>query len=301
MAVKEFIKLTFLFFTINLFSTSCSHEQNKTDTELYKRLVEELVEDPKKEQPYIYPASIELRAIGKRAWPVLFEHLNDKRRSTAFAEVIPPHDVAHAVYYTLLNQVNCMPPGYYRSKIRRGPTKKYVDYAGRYLDISQKSVQKWLEQRSHLSLNEIKLQSAIWTLNRDNEAGYPDEDEKKRIQGILTKEISRLKKLIQKEKEAFKEPEIAPELVNILNTKIILKIPFNNEEFEMALGFLQNILNQKRFYFINFSNSFPKETFSLKTDNLTVKDFLDEICKQTGVSYKLGKRVILFNYRPSGK
>lgn len=301
MKTNSFFAFSLLLFIMITSLTSCSHSDVNSKAELYKDLVEKLVEDPNKDQQYIYQASLELRAAGKDAWPILFQHLNDQRPSDAFAAVMQPHDVSHAVYYTLLNQVNCMPPGYYRSKVRKISEGKSTSYSGRYLDIDQSKIKEWLEQRSHLSLNEIKLQSAMWTLKKENEAGYPDEKEKNRIQKVLKKEISRLEKLAKREKAGLKEPKLTPELQDILNTKIIPKIFFKNEQFEEAIHFLQNILIQKGFYFINFGNSFTKNTFSLKIDNHTVKEFLDEVCKQTGVTYKLGKRVILFNYNSSGK
>ena len=59
------------------------------------------------------------------------------------------------------------------------------------------------------------------------------------------------------------------ERTNVAGSKKFLRL-IKEEQFEEAIHFLQNILIQKGFYFINFGNSFTKNTFSLKIENVRV-------------------------------
>ena len=110
--------------------SSQSSQSTKENDATYAALIEQLVLTDQDEfveggQTYlrressarINKAAITLSQAGKKCWPVVMNHLDDKRASTPASATTGPHDVGRQCYHILRSQIVSLPRGFPRGKI----------------------------------------------------------------------------------------------------------------------------------------------------------------------------------------
>jgi len=142
-----------------------------------------------------YEAACELKKHGKRAFPFLLRHLDDKRQSVAFRRVIP-HDVGDACFCIIRDQVFCLPKDYRGSIYRTGGDGKMHERA--YFSapdlFTYKTIGPWLEARKGKSLEAMQVEALEWLIEQEKRIGFQDEEAKKKFLYPLERQLAVLRK-----------------------------------------------------------------------------------------------------------
>lgn len=149
-------------------------------------------------------AETSLVEAGRDAWPVLLQHLDDKRESIPSMEVTGPDTVGRQCHSLLSAQVVDLPEGYVQSKMRKGKDGEWHETPGMYYSFSP-DLKSWFLNRGDRTLNEMKLEVIKDVLRMNDEIGYPSIEEKNRIRGLLQQQIKLLEdRRTKDEKQAGK-------------------------------------------------------------------------------------------------
>ena len=114
----------------------------------------------------IESAADKLHSLGKKSWPVLFRHLDDRRPSIPAAQVSGPYTVGQQCYHILRGQIVSYPKG-------------YPPYKGSHADdldgLFKPNLKEWLEQRMDKPLEEIRIETVEYVLKREKADPKPDQ------------------------------------------------------------------------------------------------------------------------------
>lgn len=116
----------------------------------------------------------ELRAL---AFPVLIEHLDDKRQSINFRNHSVGNSVGHACYWNIYYQLQDRPPNYskygYSRTGRDGKEHPKPYWEGSPFDDAG-GLKKWLEQNRNLTYPEMQVKCLEWLLAKERAIGACD-------------------------------------------------------------------------------------------------------------------------------
>ena len=161
----------------------------------------------------INSAGSSLSHLGRDAWPVLLQHLDDERESVPAREVSGPYDVGHQCYCILSGQVVNLPKGYIKAKTREGKDGKGRMTPGLYYSFSP-DLKNWLHERREWTLTRMQLEVITNVLKENDEIGYANNEDRDRIRGLLLEHIKLLESKQAKEiaeKSGAGQPATRPE------------------------------------------------------------------------------------------
>lgn len=145
-----------------------------------------------------YKAFAELMEYKELAFPVLVEHLEDKRQSINFRNHHTGNSVGDACYWNLYFQLQNRPEDYSRyglmRKGRDGENHTQPYWEGTPFDEAGGLV-KWLEANSGLNYTEKQIKCLTWLLAKEKEIGASDAESY--FINILPLEIQILKRRLE--------------------------------------------------------------------------------------------------------
>jgi hypothetical protein len=145
-----------------------------------------------------YDAAGELEKYGKRAFPFLLKHMDDKRQSVAFRRVIP-HDVADACFCIIRDQVFCLPDDYRGSIYRTGADGKMHERA--YFSdpdlFTHQTIGPWLDARKDRSLEAMQVEALEWLIDQEKRIGFQDEEARKQFLHPLERQLALVRSKVQ--------------------------------------------------------------------------------------------------------
>jgi len=164
-----------------------------------------------------------LTAFKGAAFPIMLEHLGDKRQSIPFRNHYTEHSVGIACYWNIYFQLTDQPENYssygYQRKGRDGELHVKPYWEGSPFDEAR-GIPQWLIQNKNLSYVEIQIKCLNWLLEREKKIGAPDAESY--FENILPLEIRILERRLEKGDDVAKELE---RLRIILNSKDANAVP----------------------------------------------------------------------------
>ncbi|MDF1746376.1 MAG: hypothetical protein P1V19_21955, partial [Gimesia sp.] len=147
-----------------------------------EQTIEEEEEERKaqrKQYDVIYKAFNKLYEFKVIAFPILIEHLDDKRGSIHFRNHDLGHSVGNACHWIIYYQLRDRPKGYsrygYSRKGRDGKNHAKPDWSGSPFDEAG-GLRKWLIANKDLSYTEQQIKCLTWFLEKEKKIGAPDAD-----------------------------------------------------------------------------------------------------------------------------
>ena len=142
-----------------------------------------------------YDAASKLKSYGKKAFPYLLKHFDDKRQSVAFRRVIP-HDVGDACYCIICSQIFYLPQDYRGSFYRTGADGKTHERAYFSNDglFTCDTIESWLEERKEKSLEEMQIEALQWLIEQEKQIGFRNEEDKDNFLYPLERQLAEVKK-----------------------------------------------------------------------------------------------------------
>lgn len=167
-------------------STAKPVATKKQEAEI-RALVEQLVfvepENPNdqeaqgKQMDICYDAFKKLFEFKGLAFPILIEHLDDKRESIHFRNHYLGHSVGDACYWNIYFQLLDRPKDYsrygYSRKGRDGKSHPKPVWKGKPFDDAG-GLRKWLIANKDLSYTEQQIKCLKWLLEKEKKIGAPD-------------------------------------------------------------------------------------------------------------------------------
>lgn len=164
-----------------------------------------------------------LTELKQAAFPILVEHLDDKRASIPFRNHYMEHSVGDACYWCIYFQLQDRPDDYssygYQRKGRDGKDHPKPYWEGTPFDAAG-GPKPWLEQNRHLSYPEMQVKCLNWLLDREKAIGVPDA--KSYFVNILPLEIRILER---KQETGADVKRQLDELRQIQKDRIVEKVP----------------------------------------------------------------------------
>lgn len=120
-----------------------------------------------------------LSGLKAQAFPILVEHLKDKRPSIHFQNHYEGHSVGAACYWNIYFQLQDTPSNYseygYQRKGRDGKDHPKPYWEGTPFDEAG-GIAQWLKQNEKLSYVEMQIKCLNWLLEREKKIGAADAD-----------------------------------------------------------------------------------------------------------------------------
>jgi hypothetical protein len=149
-----------------------------------------------KAQKAVDLARKELKEMGKDAFPMLIEHVQDKGYSRTILTSIQRSLSVGAVCFMLIeDQVDI---GGMRYKWREGvdgKTHLHRGYFSQYCGdawFTQEGLKKWWKENQNYSLKEMQIAALKWDIVREKEIGFPGKDDKKNYLEPLEQKLAEL-------------------------------------------------------------------------------------------------------------
>jgi hypothetical protein len=164
-----------------------------------------------------------LTELKEAAFPLLVEHLDDKRPSIPFRNHFAGHSVGDACYWCIYYQLQDRPADYssygYQRKGRDGKLHPKPYWEGAPFDAAG-GLKPWLEQNRNLSYPEKQIKCLNWLLEREKAIGVPDADSY--FVNVLPLEIRILERKQETGADVTRQLE---ELRKINKERIVEKVP----------------------------------------------------------------------------
>ena len=159
----------------------------------------------KQAQQHVALAEHKLAALGKDAFPVLIEHLNDKEYSLSFAtSLLRDFSVGEVCFMLIESQVHLTGTGYQTRDGADGKSYTYPRYFSQYCGnvwFTQDGVRNWWSEHEHQSLREMQIDALEWAIAEEQKIGFRDDRDRERFLNPLLGMLDTLKN---------NEPLIAP-------------------------------------------------------------------------------------------
>jgi hypothetical protein len=140
-------------------------------------------------------AMAKLTKMGPRIFPALVKHLRDDRYSYSDISAAWDNNTVGDAVTDILSDEHYMFGGY---KAREVPTGYSGKYGGRDLSfndyLDDRGAELWAEWAKSKSRLEIQMDFIDWCIAKENERGFVDEAQKKKILGIYEANRQRVKK-----------------------------------------------------------------------------------------------------------
>ena len=146
---------------------------------------------PRYSTPEVEAALKGLKEMGPAAFPALVRHLRDDRYS--FSDVVQAWDnftVGDAVL-EVLDDGHYMHSGYLHRDV---PSKSGGGYISFRDYVNARGPEKWAEWAKSKSRLDIQMDFIDWCIERENQRGYIDSDQKKKVLGRYDAARERVKK-----------------------------------------------------------------------------------------------------------
>ncbi len=149
-----------------------------------------------KAQEKVDAAQRELAALGKDAFPVLIEHLDDQEYSQTFiTSLLQDFSVGQVCFMLIESQVHLTGTGYGARVGADGESHAYPRYFAQYCGkdwYTQEGVRLWWSEHRHLSLREMQIEALEWAIAQERTIGFVDAADEERV---LAPSLSMLEKL----------------------------------------------------------------------------------------------------------
>ena len=147
-----------------------------------------------KAQEKVEAARQKLIDLGKDAFPILIEHINDEGYSRPCeGSAIPSGEsVGYVCLYILEEQVDLAGMRYKSRTGVDGEPHGHVGFFSQFYkdeeNKSQNAMRRWWKEHKHLSLREMQIEALRWSIAQERRIGFPDKkDEKSYLQPLLQK------------------------------------------------------------------------------------------------------------------
>lgn len=157
------------------------------------------------------------------AFPLLIEHLDDKRQSINFRNHHLANSVGDACYWIIYLQLQDRPPNYsrygYSRQGRDGKDHPKPYWEGTPFDDAG-GLRQWLENNKNLSYQEMQIKCLSWLLAQEKRIGAPDADSY--FLNILPLEIRILERRLENGEDVKSE---LVRMMKIRDKRLVNKIP----------------------------------------------------------------------------
>jgi len=164
-----------------------------------------------------------LKTFKDAAFPIMMEHLDDKRQSLAFRNHNLGQSVGDACYWNIYYQLTDHPENYssygYQRKGRDGKLHVKPYWGGSPFEEAG-GLEQWLKQNKNLSYTGMQIKCLNWLLEKEKKIGASDAESY--FKNILPLEIRILERRMEKGDDAAKE---LARLRTILNSKDANAVP----------------------------------------------------------------------------
>lgn len=140
------------------------------------------VEYDVKAQERVKKAYAELVALGKDAFPLLIEHLNDKEYSLSFSTAIwRSFTVGEACFMIINDQIDIIGMTYKGRIGKDGKDHTYVGYFEQFCSgawFTKDGIERWWKENQDKSLREMQIQVLQWKIENEKKIGFPKAKDK---------------------------------------------------------------------------------------------------------------------------
>jgi hypothetical protein len=135
-------------------------------------------------QKKVSAAYKKLTAMGKDAFPMLIEHVNDRSYSqSTFSSLLLSESVGCVCFEIIEGQVDVVGMNY---KSRQGTDGEEHVHRGYFSQFSAKGeyytqdgLRRWWKEHQHQSLKEMQIEALRWAIAREKKIGFPEKDDQK--------------------------------------------------------------------------------------------------------------------------
>ncbi len=132
-----------------------------------------------------------LIVLGKDAFPILIEHVNDEGYSLSFyTAILRGFSVGEVCFMIIRNQVD-LAGMTYKGRAGHGHHGYFSQYCKEWW-YTQEGMRKWWMEHRHQSLRDMQIEALRWAVRRERKIGFPGKDDKKRYLDPLLAKLRRL-------------------------------------------------------------------------------------------------------------
>lgn len=138
-------------------------------------------------------ATNKLTALGKDAFAILSEYLEDNRHGVAFRAAIY-NTVGDACFDIITSQLYNFPSNYPGSRLRIGADGKshYRPFFGKISLFSKKTLPSWLNKRQRKSIRQLQIEVLQYVIKQEEEIGFQNKADEDFFLKPLLKHLSYL-------------------------------------------------------------------------------------------------------------
>jgi hypothetical protein len=151
-----------------------------------------------KKQGKVTEAERKLIALGKTAFPVLIEHLNDAEYSKSFyTAILRDFTVGEVCAMIISRQVEPDRSGY-KTRVGSDGThhmmRNFLDTFYRSKQTRREQFARWLTDRGSRTLEELQIEALRWTIEEETRIGFPEARDRELYLDPLVRKLAELKK-----------------------------------------------------------------------------------------------------------
>jgi hypothetical protein len=148
-------------------------------------------------QKAVEEAEQKLIALGKDAFPILIEHLNDTEYSQSLpTAILRGFSVGEVCLMIIQRQVEPRRSGY---KVRGGSDGEfhgmddYLDSYSRKGKTTRDGMRRWWSDHQQKMIRQMQIEALEWTIRRESEIGFPHPGDRELYLDPLVKKLAELK------------------------------------------------------------------------------------------------------------
>jgi hypothetical protein len=136
-------------------------------------------------QKKVSAARDKLRKMGKDAFPMLIEHVNDSGycQATSSGAVFRGQSVGEVCFGIINQQVDVAGMNYKSRQGTDGEFHVYEDYFSQFSAkgeyYTQDGLRRWWKDHQHQLLKEMQIEALRWAIAREKKIGFPAKDDQK--------------------------------------------------------------------------------------------------------------------------
>jgi hypothetical protein len=156
-----------------------------------------IVFDAREKIKIAYDAADKIKTYGKKAFPVLLEHLHDRREAVPFRAALPC-DVGLACCTIIEELVLPLPEDYHWTYGWKGSDGQIhgcpIIQPGVF---GSETVDSWLKAREDKTLEEIQVETLEWLIGEEKKIGFQFPEDRRMYLDPLERELGRVRKLVE--------------------------------------------------------------------------------------------------------
>lgn len=133
-------------------------------------------------QKQVWDARHQLKSVGKDAFPMLIQHLNDKAYSLSIStSILRSFSVGDVCFSIIEDQVDLGGESYKSRMGSDGELHPYRSYFSKYCDgmwYTKEGIQRWWNDHQHSSLRNIQIEALRKAIDRERAIGFPSPRDK---------------------------------------------------------------------------------------------------------------------------